>query len=67
MKKAIVPLCLLVFLILFAQVFPVYAHPADLYVHSIYVTLAKDRLSIQWELKTRTHAGFVYLVRSGYQ
>ena len=60
--KRIVLLSPLVFLVLFALVSPVSAHPADLYVHSIYVTLAEDGLSIQWELRPGSYAGFIHLV-----
>jgi ABC-type nickel/cobalt efflux system permease component RcnA/Tol biopolymer transport system component len=30
---------------------PVLAHPADVYTHSIHVTLAEEDLSIRWEIK----------------
>ena len=50
-KSRFIALVLLISMSAFMQVVPAAAHPADLYVHSLNVTLAADKLSIQWEIK----------------
>jgi nickel/cobalt transporter (NicO) family protein len=44
-------LFLLALILSLTQVSSAVAHPADLYVHSIHVTLAEDGVSIKWDLQ----------------
>jgi nickel/cobalt exporter len=48
-KSQLIISVLLLFSIL--RVIPVSAHPADVYTHSIHITLAQKGLSLQWEVK----------------
>jgi hypothetical protein len=41
-------LFLLALILSLTQVSPVMAHPADLYMHSIHVTLEEDGISFKW-------------------
>ena len=50
-RSRFISLVLLVSISVLMQVQPAAAHPADLYVQSLHVTLAADKLSIQWEIK----------------
>ena len=50
-RSRLISLVLLVSISVLMQVQPAAAHPADLYVQSLHVTLAADKLSIQWEIK----------------
>ncbi len=47
----IISFTVLAFLLFFTQARPVFAHPADVYAHSIYVTFTQDALSVKWEIK----------------
>lgn len=51
MKKTNLLLGLFIFILSFVQVSVAFAHPADLYMHSIYVALTKDGMSVEWEIK----------------
>jgi len=52
MKKIkLIPLILFICVLLFIPAIPASAHPADVYTHSIHVTIAKSGLSIKWEIK----------------
>src|SRR5688572_16348323 len=42
---------LILFLFSLTQALPVSAHPADVYTHSIHITLAEKGLSLKWEIK----------------
>jgi len=50
-RKLLHPVIILFGLTCLMQVPPALAHPADVYSHTIHVTLDADGLSIQWEIK----------------
>ena len=50
-KMRLTALALFAILLFSLQVIPAAAHPADVYTHSIHVTLAQNNLSIKWEIK----------------
>lgn len=50
-RKRLLFVLILLCLFDFTKILPVRAHPADVYTHSIYVVLARDDLSIEWEIK----------------
>src|SRR5689334_1095345 len=51
MKKIKLILILFIFVLLFIPAIPASAHPADVYTHSIHVTITQKGLSIKWEIK----------------
>ena len=51
MKAKDIFLLSLVCLLFFTGVIPAHAHPADIYAHTIHITLAPTDLQIKWEIK----------------